>query len=437
MTDAVRHIVIVGNGIAGVTAARHIRKLSAHRITMISDETLQPYSRTALMYIYMGQLKAQDTWLYEEGFWARNRIDRVRDRVTRIDPPTRTITLASGSEITYDTLILATGSKTVKYGWPGQELAGVGGLYHLQDLDRMSAWTAGVQNAVVVGGGLIGIEMAEMLWSRGIGVTFLVRELNFSDTVLPPEESAMVSREIRRHGIDLRLDTQLTAIEDDGNGRACAVLTDKGERIPCGFVGLATGVTPNIDFLRDAGIDTGMGILVDDHLRSSIDHVYAIGDCAEIRAPRPGRKPIEAVWYTGRMMGQTVARTICGNPMPYDPGIWFNSAKFFSIEYQTYGRIAPVLTPEEKSVYWEHPDGRRSIRINYTASSGAVIGLNLMGVRFRHETCARWIAEGRPIRDVLRDLDEAAFDPEFGPRFGRFVRKTFTDLNDQKITNAL
>jgi NADPH-dependent 2,4-dienoyl-CoA reductase/sulfur reductase-like enzyme len=436
MTKAERHIVIVGNGIAGVTAARHIRKLSAHRITMISDETLQPYSRTSLMYIYMGQLKAQDTWLYEDGFWARNRIDRIHDRVARIDPQGRKVTLVSGASLPYDELILATGSKTARFGWPGQDLDGVGGLYHLQDLDRMSAWTTGVPHAVVVGGGLIGIEMAEMLWSRGIGVTFLVREKNFSDTVLPAEESAMVSREIRRHGIDLRLDTQLSAIEDDGSGRACAVLTDNGERISCGFVGLATGVTPNIDFLRDAGIDIGSGILIDDHLRTNAEHIYAIGDCAEIRQPQPGRKPIEAVWYTGRMMGQTVAHTICGNPMSYDPGIWFNSAKFFSIEYQTYGRIAPVLLPEERSVYWEHPDGRRSIRINYAAASGAVVGFNLMGVRFRHETCARWIAEGRPIRDVLRDLDEAAFDPEFGPRFGRHVRARFTDINDQANVNT-
>src|SRR5690606_7885700 len=151
---------------------------------------------------------------------------------------------------------------TARFDWPGQDLEGVGGLYHLQDLERMAAWTAENRQAVVVGGGLIGIEMAEMLWSRGIRVTFLVREKNFSDAVLPAEESAMVRREILRHGIDLRLDTQLSAIEDDGGGRACAVLTDKGERIPCGFVGLATGVTPNIDFLRESGIDMSRGILV-------------------------------------------------------------------------------------------------------------------------------------------------------------------------------
>ena len=437
MSEARRHIVIIGNGIAGVTAARHIRKLSEHRITMISDETLQPYSRTALMYMYMGQLKEQDTWLYEDGFWARNRIDRIRDRVTHIDPAVRTLTLASGASIAYDELIIATGSRTATYDWPGQDLDGVGGLYHLQDLEGMATWTSDAHKAVVVGGGLIGIEMAEMLWSRGIEVTFLVREKNFSDAVLPAEESAMVSREIRKYGIDLRLDTQRAAIEDDGRGRACAVLTDKDERIPCEFVGLATGVTPNIDFLRDAGLETGRGILVDAHLRTSADHIYAIGDCAEIRQPRPGRKPIEALWYTGRMMGQAVARTICGQPTPYDPGIWFNSAKFFSIEYQTYGRVSPVLSAEERSIYWEHLDGRRSIRINYIAGSGAVIGFNLMGVRFRHEVCARWIADGRNIRDVLRDLDEAAFDPEFGPRFGHAVRSIFTDRHDRTMSNAI
>src|SRR5690606_33772249 len=120
----------------------------------------------------------------------------------RIDPEGRQLILGDGSHLSWDSLILATGSHPALFDWPGQQLEGVGGLYHLQDLERMERWTRDIRHAVVVGGGLIGIEMAEMLRSRGIGVTFLVREASYSDMLLPPEESAMANREIRAHGID-------------------------------------------------------------------------------------------------------------------------------------------------------------------------------------------------------------------------------------------
>src|SRR5690606_35027609 len=110
-----------------------------------------------------------------------------------------------------------------KFGWPGQDLDGVSGLYSYQDLQNMERFSEGLQRAAIVGGGLIGIEMAEMFHSRHIPVTFLVREESYWDMVLPAEESAMVNRHIREHGMDLRLSTELKEIVDDGSGRACAV----------------------------------------------------------------------------------------------------------------------------------------------------------------------------------------------------------------------
>ncbi len=317
------HIVILGNGISGITAARQIRKLSDHRITVISGETDYFFSRTALMYIYMGHMRLADTQPYEPFFWARNRIDLKRCWIDRVDFPQKTLYTSSGEPITYDRLILALGSAPNKFGWPGQDLGRVGGLYSLQDLDRMEAAGAGLERAVVVGGGLIGIEMAEMFHTRQIPVTFLVREASYWDMVLPPEESAMINRHIREHGIDLRLGTELRSIEDDGHGNACAVVTHTGERIPCGFVGLTAGVHPNVGWLKNTGLELNRGILVDDHLRTNLQDVYAVGDCAELRRPRPGRRPIEAVWYTGRMMGEVAGYNVCDRQAEYDPGICF------------------------------------------------------------------------------------------------------------------
>lgn len=419
-------IVIIGNGIAGTNAARFIRKRSDHQITMISDESWQPFSRTALMYIYMGHLKQEHTYLYEDWFWAKNRILRILARVQRIDVGAKKVALDNGVSLDYDKLIIATGSVSNKFGWPGEDLEGVRGLYHLQDLQVLEQYSQGLNRAVIVGGGLIGIEMAEMFRSRQIPVTFLVREKSFWDGVLPPEESAMVNREIRSHGIDLRLETELKEIAGDGTGQVRSVKTGKDERIDCGFVGLTAGVSPNVGFLRDSGIALNKGILVDQYLNTSEADVYAVGDCAELREPGPGRKAIEAIWYTGRMMGQTVAASICGEKTAYRPRLWFNSAKFFDIEYQVYGDVPAKRTDEISTLYWEHPDGKKSIRINYETASQAVTGFNLMGVRYRHEVCEKWIIERTSIGAVLRNLSLANFDPEFYDQYERQVLQAFS-----------
>ena len=160
------HIVIIGNGITGISCARNIRKLSDHHITVISAESKHFYSRTALMYIYMGHMRYKDTKPYEDWFWEKNRIDLLHDRVSVIDTTEKKLQMEKGEIISYDKLVIATGSASNKFGWPGQDLPGVQGLYNLQDLILLEANTKNINRAVIVGGGLIGIELAEMLLSR-------------------------------------------------------------------------------------------------------------------------------------------------------------------------------------------------------------------------------------------------------------------------------
>ncbi len=138
-----RHIVIIGNGISGVTAARHIRKRSKDKITIISSETAHFFSRTALMYIYMGHMKYENTKPYEDWFWKKNRIELMQDFVERISTETKQIFLASKNIVSYDVLIVASGSKSNKFGWPGQDLEGVQGLYSYPDLEEMEKRTKG------------------------------------------------------------------------------------------------------------------------------------------------------------------------------------------------------------------------------------------------------------------------------------------------------
>ena len=172
------HVCIIGNGIAGITAARHIRKLkpaSEYRITVISAETDHFYSRTALMYIYMGHMTYEHTKPYEDWFWPKNDIELVRDYVTQVDIEAKQLHLQSGDPLKYDKLLLATGSSGNRAGWPGEELKGVQGMITYQDIEAMEANTQNVQRAVIVGGGLIGVEMAECLHTRHIPVTLVIR----------------------------------------------------------------------------------------------------------------------------------------------------------------------------------------------------------------------------------------------------------------------
>ncbi len=428
------HTVIVGNGISGVTAAKWLRKLSEHKITIISSETKHFFSRTALMYVYMGHMRFEDIKPYENWFWEKNRIDLKEDKVIEIRHSANAIRLQSNEEIQYDNLILALGSKPNKFGWPGQNLDRVGGLYHLQDLEYMEKYSPGLKKAVIVGGGLIGIEMAEMFRSRNIDVTMLVRESNYWNNVLPEEESEMISKHISDHHIDLRLGVNLDSIVDDGNGKANGVkIKETGESIECQFVGLTAGVSPNIAWLKDSQIETNRGILVNDFLQTNINNIYAIGDCAEIKNPNEGRRPIEAVWYTGRMMGETAAYNICGKPIKYDPGIWFNSAKFLDIEYQVYGDVPNQPKEGISSLYWQHAEKNLSIRINYNTSEKHVTGFNLMGIRYRHEVCEKWLKDKSKIETVLQNLSLANFDPEFFEQYESDLVKTYNAQSNSNI----
>jgi len=434
------HTVIIGNGISGITTARHLRKLDTNaRITVISAESEYFFSRTALMYVYMGHMRFKDVQPYEDWFWEKNRIDLVNAYVDSIDFQKKKLHFSHGKDLSYDKLVLAIGSKSNKFGWKGQDLEGVQGLYSKQDLDLLEKNTdpygsaQRVKRAVIVGGGLIGIELAEMLMSRGIPVTFLVRESLFWSNVLPEKESRLVTRHMVEHGVDLRLESELDEIIPDAAGRVKAVRTKAGEIIECELVGLTAGVSPNIDFLKDSELATDKGILVDAFMRTDQQDVFAIGDCAQFKEAIGERRPIEQVWYTGRMMGETLAHTLSGDERKYQPGHWFNSAKFFDIEYQTYGWVFAKEKEGEKHFYWEHADGKICMRFNYKKDSGLFIGLNVFGIRLRHEVLDRWLNEGRDLDHVISHLPDANFDPEFYKTYEQEINTAYEAHSGKKM----
>lgn len=427
--------IIIGNGVAGITAAVNIRKLDdQEQILVISGETKYFYSRTALMYLFMGQMAKKDLMPYEDWFWDKNKIELKQNWVKSVDFNNKLINYKDQTSESYDKLIIATGSKPNKLSGISDYIAGVQGLYSMQDLELLELNVKRAKHAVVIGGGLIGVELCEMLLSRGIKVTMMVRDRHYWGNVLPLPESKMVSNHMMQHYVDFKFESSIKLISADESKRIISIKTAQGETLPCDFLGITIGVSPNVDFLKSTELNINRGICVDNTLKTNMEDVYSIGDCAEIDNPLKNRKSVEAVWYAGRMMGETVAHTICGNKTEYKPGVWFNSAKFFDIEYQTYGTMEVELDANTSSFYWEESKADTCIRFNFNEASKALVGIHALNIRLRHVICNDWIKNKTPIHKVVSELNQAIFDAEFSKSW---VKSITTSYNEEYSEQAV
>jgi NADPH-dependent 2,4-dienoyl-CoA reductase/sulfur reductase-like enzyme len=458
------HVVIVGNGVAGIEAAMTVRAREAGwKITVVSEETEHFFSRTALMYVLSGQLSYQAVEPLERDAYERLRLERVRGRAVGLDPSTRQLQLADGRTVAYDRLLIASGSRPREGPWPGYALRGVGHFVTMQDLQwlelelhgrsgvdlppRADAHlaTAGpvgalgaspyavreaaarvrgtpARRAVVIGGGLIGVEVIETLLAAKLSPTFLIKDEWFWPIALDRNEATFIAGELRHHGVDVRTGENVIRFEGDAQGNVTRVVTDRGT-IDAEVVVIAIGVRPNTDWLGDVvPLDPSGAIKVDEQLRTEVADVWACGDCAAVRW-FDGRVRPEQLWYTSRDQGRVAGRGLLGDDARYARGTWYNSAKLMDMEYTTAG-LVNMRIPGEESVYFEEK-GRVRSTTRIVHVGGRVIGLNFLGRRWDHSVCVRWIEERRPVSYVLERLHEASFDTEFVPKL-EIPRSTWT-----------
>lgn len=429
--------LIIGNGPAGADAALTLRERlgpdQAH-ITLVSDEHDYFFSRTALMYAFMDKLDRQDLEPYERPMWDRQHIQRLRDRAVNLDATRRVVTLRDVGELPYDRLLIATGSCARPAPFDGAKNAkrGLVSFVSMQDLDACEAAAQAAQRAVVIGGGLIGVELVECLLHHKIPTTFLIREASYLPSALTPGESKIVEAHMRAHGADLLLGHEAHSLSCDPQGTITSLTIKPTGGLPleqplaCDMVGVCIGVVPQIDWLKDAATPPklGRGVIVDDAFRTDLDGVFAAGDCAQIE--RPGHPPlIETIWYSARRQGRLAALSMLGDAVRYNPPLFFNSSKFFEIEYTTVGQVtsAPAGT---RAVWRTAPSAPLSQLITF-GEDGAVLGFNMLGSRWNHRILGRWVLERRNIHWVLQHLSDAQHDVELG-------RAPLASLIEQEIT---
>ena len=420
------HYVILGNGMAGMEAALALRRSDAGaRISLVSDEHDHFYSRPALMYVFCGQLDLRGTEPYDRRLYERLRFERVRGRASALDTGRRVLAFEEGRTLGYDRLLLAAGSRARPGVWPGAEGPGVHAFVTLRDLEALDRETQPGRRAVVIGGGLIGVEVAEVLLRRGVSVTFLIREDWYFPMALDAGESRVVAEHMGTHGCDVRLGATVSRIARDGDGAVRAVVLEGGAEVACDLVVVAIGVVPNTGFLATSGLrlSAGGAIEVDDALRTSAPDVWAAGDCANVTWSDGSRRP-EQLWYTARDQGRAAARSMAGEDVTYRRGTWYNSAKFFDLEWTTAGWVPALINwdntpldpgPGYRSWFQRVPG--RPLTQRVVMKDDRVVGFNLLGSRWNHEPLLEWIEAGRTLDWVLTHLHEAQFDEELSEPF--------------------
>jgi NADPH-dependent 2,4-dienoyl-CoA reductase/sulfur reductase-like enzyme len=419
------HYVILGNGVAGIEAALALRaREEGARITIVSSEHDHFFSRPALMYVFAGQTSLRDTEPHDRGLYERMRFERVSRRVASLDAVGHALVFEDGSRLAYERLLLAVGSKGRPAPWEGAQGPGVHYFVTLRDLESLDREARRGMRAAVVGGGLIGVEVAEVLHDRGLHVSFVIREGWYFPVALDRNEATLVAEHLRAQGVDVRLGASVEAVLREGE-RVRGVRLGGGGEVAADFVVATIGVVPNTGFLAGGALKLAASgaIETDEALHASAPDVWAAGDCANVAWNDGSRRP-EQLWYTARDQGRVAARSMLGDDAAYRRGTVYNSAKFFDLEYTTAGDVpasvspdgTPVVPPEGLRTWFQRVPGRfESQRI--VIRDDRVAGFNMLGSRWNHEPLIDWIRERRPLDWVLKHLHEAQFDEELSPRF--------------------
>lgn len=302
-----RSFVIVGNGIAGVTAAEALRaEDGAASITIIAADTAPVYYRPALKDFLGGRVPAEKLWARPRSFYQDMRIQYIADQVVVVDGQQHLVWLASGRQVGYDRLLLANGASANTLTCPGMQLAGVTTLRSVANYQAVLAYLGNVRRIVVVGSGTLALETVEMLRHRGLQVSHLLRHQTLWSEVLDATASDLVLQQEEHDEVDVRLEQEVAEIVGR-DGYVSGVVTRQGQHIPCELVLIAIGIQPNIDFIRRSGIACGRGVQVDAAMRTSMPDVYAAGDVIESYNPLTGRARPPGQWYPAIQQARAAA----------------------------------------------------------------------------------------------------------------------------------
>ncbi len=332
-----RH-VIIGNSAAGVFAAEAIRRTRpADTIIILTDEDVPAYSRCLTSYFIAGRVTEEEMALRSPDFYYRHRIDVCYScRVEGVDTRAARVYCSGRKTVDYDRLLVASGARPVIPDVPGIRARGVHGLRTLRDARDISSRAVPGAPAVVIGGGLVSLKAASSLLERGLQVTVVVSSSHILSQVLDQAAAGILQRHLEKNGMRFLLRQDVAEVVSSG-GEVTGVVCTSGARLPACLVVVGKGVAPSIDFLRDTPVKINRGILVNEHLESSVTGVYAAGDVAEAHDLLLKQPTINAVWPNATAQGELAGFNMVGQQRTYRGSIAMNSLDFFGLSAITAG----------------------------------------------------------------------------------------------------
>lgn len=392
--------VIVGASHAATQLATSLRQQGwGGEIRMIGDEGRLPYQRPPLSKAFLsGEKGANELAIRPAEFYAKQEIECVEGQVTAIDREAKQLQLADGSTQHYDKLALCTGARVRKLTIPGAGLAGVHYLRTVADVEAIRNELAGVRQAVIIGGGYIGLETAASLRKQGIEVTVLEMAERILQRVTAPEMSAFYERIHREAGVCV--ETSVAVSELAGDDRVERVVCSDGRAYPADLVIIGVGVIPNTELAEAAGLETDNGILVDEFCQTSDTGIVAIGDVANQLNPVTGTGlRLESV-PNAMEQAKTAAATLCGQPKPHNSLAWF-----WSDQYDLKLQIAGLNHGYDQVMIRGEADSSRSFAAFYL-QEGKLIAADCVNRPQEFMMAKKLLIEGR-TPDAARLADES------------------------------
>jgi NADPH-dependent 2,4-dienoyl-CoA reductase/sulfur reductase-like enzyme len=311
--------LIIGGGLAAGEAAKQLRQKDPQAtITLVGAEPHRPYDRPPLSKEFLRGEKSQAQLYFDsEEFFREQRITLVLgNAVERLDVTSRTAHLHSGSALRFEKALLATGGRPVPLKIPGADLNGVHYLRRMEDSAAIAHDGQPGRQAVIIGAGFIGLEVAASLTQRGVSVTVLETESRIWPRFAAPSLAEFVQEYCSAKGV--RFLTNQTATALSGSGRVTSVMTRAGTTLPCDFVCIGIGIIPNVELAREAGLEVNNGIVVNECLETSVAGIYAAGDVANFPDPYAGKRRRVEHWGHAEYSGQLAGQNMAGEQQAYD-----------------------------------------------------------------------------------------------------------------------
>lgn len=366
-------VVIVGASLAGAKAAETLRSEGfTGNIVLLGEESERPYERPPLSKEYlMGKAERADAYVHDEGWYAEQHVDlRTSTKVTGLDTGNSTVTTEAGETISYDALLITTGSDVTALDVPGADLAGVHYLRRLDESDALREKLKKGVRVVVVGAGWIGMEVAAAAREAGADVTVVEQADLPLQGVLGDEVARIYADLHREHGVDLRQSTSVREIRGDTS--VSEVVLEDGATVPADLVVVGIGVTPATALAEAGGLDLDGGICVDQALRTSAEGVWAAGDVAAAFHPLYGKRIHLQHWDNASNGGPAAARSILGQEVVYDAVPYF-----FSDQYDLGMELAGLVEPGAYDDVVFRGDGAEREFVTFWLADGRVVaGMN-------------------------------------------------------------